>query len=272
MQIALIVNRAKPGASDCASTLQHLAAEAGVKVRTCADENLPEGFLDGCTVALAVGGDGTILGLVEAAVRSGVPLMGINFGKLGFMATFEAADAGEGFRKLIAGQCRETTRTLLKVRLANGRERLALNDVVIRTTSPRLLRLQVCDEGKLVNHHNADGLIFCTPSGSTAYNLSAGGPLLHPGARVLAMTPICPHTMSNRSFIFDEGAHLTVSLREMDDSVRVSVDGREVGGCELLPLEVGQSDQTLRVLEDPAVDYYQVVRRKLNWGELPGRG
>jgi NAD+ kinase len=143
MQIALIVNRAKTGASDCASTLQHLAAEAGVAVKTWEDENLPEGFLNGCTAALAVGGDGTILGLVEAAVKAGVPLMGINFGKLGFMATFEAAEAGEGFRKLLAGQCRETTRTLLRVRLAKGAERLALNDVVIRTTSPRLLRLEV---------------------------------------------------------------------------------------------------------------------------------
>lgn len=241
-------------------------------MRTCVEETLPDGFLDGCAAALAVGGDGTILGLVEAAVRADVPLLGINLGKLGFMATFEASEAGEGLRKLMAGECRATTRSLLRVRLADGCERLALNDVVVRTTSPRLLRLKVSDKGELVNHHTADGLIFCTPSGSTAYNLSAGGPLLHPDARVFAMTPICPHTMSNRSFIFDHGAHLTVNLRETDEAVRVSVDGRDVGGAEVLPLEVGQASERLRLLEDPAVGYYQVVRRKLNWGELPAHG
>jgi NAD+ kinase len=148
-----------------------------------------------------------------------------------------------------------------------GQHDLALNDVLIKdANSSRLVRLEVQADGELVTEYTCDGLIFSTPTGSTAYNLSAGGPLIHPGADVVAMTPICPHTLSNRSIIFRRGIKLRVYNRSEDASLLVAMDGqRNLKVCVDSPIRISVSRHTLPLVQRLDYSHFAVVRTKLKW-------
>jgi len=271
-RLALVVNRAKPGAAALAAELAKIARSRKVAVALTDKFPIPAGFLKNQDACCVLGGDGTILSVVGQAVAAQVPVFGINRGKLGFLATIPVREAKMIFPRLLAGDYHLARRTLLRARAADGRVALALNDIVLKHPGlSRLISLKVFSDGKLVNEYHGDGLILATPTGSTAYNLSAGGPLIHPHAQVLALTPICPHTLSNRAVIFSGSTRLEV--RGLDEEVQPAVtrDGQEcfVGG-KILPLEISLEERTLALLQPPGHSHFALLRDKLRWGNEGG--
>jgi len=270
-RIALVVNRSKPGAAALAAELAKIAKSKKTAVTMTDAFPIPAGFLKNQDACCVLGGDGTILSVVGEAVATQVPVFGINQGKLGFLATIPVREAKAIFTRLLAGDYHLARRTVLRARAADGREALALNDIVLKQPGlSRLISLQVFSDGKLVNEYHADGLIIATPTGSTAYNLSAGGPLIHPHAQVLALTPICPHTLSNRAVIFSGDTRLEVRGIEPGLQPVVTRDGQpcfEAG--RVLPLNVSLDKRTLALVQPPGHSHFDILRGKLKWGEEP---
>jgi NAD+ kinase len=208
------------------------------------------------------------LGVVAQAAEFRVPVFGINRGKLGFLANHPSENAAESLLAVLRGDFQMSKRALLASGPAGGRRRaLALNDVVISAgQDARMTRLRVSVDGVFVNSFLCDRLIVTTPTGSTAYNLSAGGPLIDPGAEVFAITPVCPHTLSNRSLIFPRGRILSVEDESEEAALSVSVDGvslpLERGA---FPLEISLAAENFMLLQPPGFSHFELLRNKLRW-------
>lgn len=269
--LAIVVNVQKTGAADLAHDLLAAAARARVEVRTTDSFPVPAGFLDNCDACCVIGGDGTLLGIAADAAQKQVPIIGVNRGHLGFLTTLSAEEARQHFEKILAGEFQIARRSLLQCRICcdDGDDRLltALNDIVIKDErNSHLVRLEVHADDKLVTDYVSDGLIITTPTGSTAYNLSAGGPLIHPDMAALAMTPICPHTLSNRTIIFPDDVCLRVSNRDPQARLQVSADGRQDPvRCDREPIRIMLSPLRLQLVQKTDYDYFTVVRKKLGW-------
>ncbi len=268
-RVALVVNRTKPGAAALAKALAKIAQSKKVEIALTDAFPIPAGFLKGFDACCVLGGDGTLLSVVGEAVAAQVPVCGINQGKLGFLATIPVKEAKTIFARLLAGDYHLARRTLLRAQAADGRVALALNDIVLKHPGQsRLISLQVFSSGKFVNEYYADGLLITTPTGSTAYNLSAGGPLIHPHAQVVALTPICPHTLTNRSVIFSGDTRLEIRGSEPGTAPAVTRDGQPCfEGGQALPLEVALDKRTLALLQPPGHSHFDILRGKLKWGE-----
>lgn len=265
--LGFVVNQTKSGAPELAKSLISIASGLGVKIRETTSFPVESGFLKGCDACCVIGGDGTLLGVVNEAAREQVPVIGVNRGSLGFLTTFSADEARTQFPSLLSGDFTVAQRSLLDCSIAPGEHRLALNDVLIKDEfSSHLVRLEVFADDELVTEYYCDGLIFSTPTGSTAYNLSAGGPLIHPGAEVIAMTPICPHTLSNRSIIFRHDVRLRVYHRDLNSRVLVALDGQQNQVmCENSPIEITLSKIRLPLAQRRGYSHFAVVRTKLKW-------
>ncbi|HEU5080548.1 MAG TPA: NAD(+)/NADH kinase [Opitutaceae bacterium] len=265
--LAFIVNDTKAGAPELAHDLVALARDCGVTTRLSANYPTETGFLKGCDACCVIGGDGTLLGVVTEAAKEQTPIIGVNRGSLGFLTTFSADEARAQFKAILGGDYSVAHRSLLDCSTSPGVHDLALNDVLIKDdSSSRLVRLEVFADEELVTEYYCDGLIFSTPTGSTAYNLSAGGPLIHPGADVIAMTPICPHTLSNRSIIFRHDVKLRVYNRGEGSRSLVAIDGqRKQVTCEDSPIEISLSQTRLPLAQSPGYSHFSVVRSKLKW-------
>jgi len=267
-RLAFVVNEQKAGACELAADLIGLAGAAGVATRTTQAFPLPEGHLDDIDACCVIGGDGTLLGAAPAAAAAGVPLIGVNRGSLGFLTTWTAEEARECLPALLAGDFAIGERALLSCRVGDTPPVAALNDILVKDASnSRLVRLEVFADDELVTDYLCDGLIFSTPTGSTAYNLSAGGPLIHPDAEVLAMTPICPHTLSNRSIIFRAGVRLRVrNLSEAASGLVIAADGRaRPAPAPGDAIEISLAPRRLRLIQRRGHGHFAVVRAKLNW-------
>src|SRR3954471_8897671 len=266
-KIAFVVNEDKTGAMELARTLVAVARQAGVKQKLTTRFPLNGGFLKGCDACCVIGGDGTLLGVAREAGREQVPIIGVNRGGLGVLTTFSAHQARAHFTALLGGDCHVQYRAMLDCMTGPDAHDLALNDVVIKDEiNSRLVRLEVFADDELVTDYTCDGLIFSTPTGSTAYNLSAGGPLIHPGADVIAMTPICPHTLSNRSIIFRDKVKLRVFNRNQSSNLLVAIDGqRKLKLSDGSPVEISISKIRLPLVQRADYAHFSVVRTKLKW-------
>jgi len=274
-KLAFVVNEQKTGAGELARSLMGIAQAAGIEITHTAEFPLPPGFLKGRDACCVIGGDGTLLGVAAESAREQVPIIGVNRGSLGFLTTFSADEAKAQFPGLLAGEFIIARRSLLDCSTGPGQHDLALNDVLVKDESPsRLVRLEVFADNELVTEYVCDGLIFSTPTGSTAYNLSAGGPLIHPSAEVIAMTPICPHTLSNRSIIFRRDVKLRVQNRGGSSRVLVAMDGqRNLVTCENSPIEISVSSLQLPLAQRADYSHFAVMRAKLKWsGGYTNRG
>lgn len=273
--ITIIVNRSKPGAERLAERIQNLAAELKRKVTTIHEFPVPNGALSNADLCCVIGGDGTILGIVEAASSNKVPVLGINLGRLGFMVHYNAAEIERILPDILDGNYRTEKRTLIRCSDNDGHTCLALNDLVVRSNGSRLVPLEISADGEVVNQYYADGVIFSTPTGSTAYNLSAGGPIVHPKASVLLVTPINPHTLSNRSIVLDGQVEITVAADDSDSgNIRVSADGREAfGGEAAFPINLQiDPEHHFELILPRAFSHYNLLRNKLSWaGDAPSR-
>ncbi|MEN3370456.1 MAG: kinase [Verrucomicrobiota bacterium] len=220
---------------------------------------------------VVLGGDGTILHAVGQLGDLIKPIFGINVGSLGFLTCANSSTYVEAVECIAAGKMVFSDRTLLEVTIKNPGKEVArvrgLNDAVFsRGEVSRLIRLKASVNGEALTEFNADGLIIATPTGSTAYSLSAGGPILAPGSGALVITPICPHVLTNRSIIVDEDAVIEIEVTERDHPVFLTVDGREP-----LPVATGavvefrKSQRVLPLASLPGVSFFGVVRQKLKW-------
>lgn len=266
-KLAFVVNEMKAGAPELARELATIARASDVSFKQTTRYPLPAGFLKGFDACCVIGGDGTLLGVARESAREQVPIIGVNRGSLGFLTTFSADEARGHFSDLLKGAFRIDRRAMLDCSTGGGVHDLALNDVLLKDeVNSRLVRLEVFADGELVTDYTCDGLIFSTPTGSTAYNLSAGGPILHPSAGVIAMTPICPHTLSNRSIIFRENVKLRVFNRSDESRLLVAMDGQrnlKVGARS--PVEITIAKLRLPLAQRADYSHFAVVRTKLKW-------
>ncbi len=227
-------------------------------------------------VLVILGGDGTLLHVADQASHHGIPVVGVNLGDLGFLTEVAAEDCFTAMEALLAGRVVVEDRMMLKARLrsVSGETpwQYALNDVVIsKEIVDRLVRLSTWANDEYITTYKADGVIFSTPTGSTAYNLSAGGPIAHPGLRSILVTPICPFMLESRPILLPAGMVLSTRLAGSEHDVKVIVDGRFAWDMEENDLlEVQAAEQPLRLISSPRKGYFEILRSKLNWGGSSG--
>lgn len=219
-----------------------------------------------CDAVVVVGGDGTFLRAAPLLAPSGVPVVAVNTGTFGFLATAEAEELEHLLDELLAGALREEERNLLEV-VSGGARALALNDVVLhRAEAARVVEYEVRVGGALVSRFSADGVCVSTPTGSTAYNLSAGGPVVCPQVGVMVITPICAHTLAMRSMVVSDGEHVLLQALSPDALVHLVVDGRVVRGLRRSEeVSVVRAKEVVRLLQRRGRTFYEVLRRKLGW-------
>lgn len=229
---------------------------------------------------LVLGGDGTLLGTAGRLAREGhdVPVLAVNFGSLGFLTEVTLPEVYGALERALDGTAPEERRLMLEaavVRAHGGQERhLALNDVVItKGALSRMIDLAASADGQFIARFKADGLIVATPTGSTAYNLSAGGPIVHPGVDAVLLTPIAPHTLTNRPVVLPASAVLDIRATAEDgrlvrEETYVTFDGQT--GVSLVPgdsLRITRAPYVLRLLKPVTRGYFEVLRQKLRWAE-----
>lgn len=266
-RIAFVVNPDRPGATELAAELMALAGKAAAK-RTELNQGrkLPRGYFKGCDAVCVIGGDGTLLGVVRSATREDVPIIGVNRGSLGFLTSYSADEARSQFRSIIKGEYCVATRALLDCSAGPGHSDSALNDVLVKNeVNSRLVRLEVFANDELVTDYLCDGIIFSTPTGSTAYNLAAGGPIIHPSAEAIAMTPICPHTLSNRTIIFRNDVKIRIFNRTEGSRLFVAIDGQRNSIVTGNAIEIALSPRKLSLVQPHAYSHFAVMREKLRW-------
>ncbi|MFZ9478280.1 MAG: NAD(+) kinase [Gammaproteobacteria bacterium] len=280
---ALVTRFADARVAESASQLaDHLAAR-GVTVLALEDEAerlpglrarfVPEAELAAVDLMVAIGGDGTLLYGAGLVAPRGTPLLGVNRGRLGFLTDVMPEDMLASVDAALAGQCSRDERPLLSAELitASGHvaRGLALNDVVMQThQSGHLIDYETWINQRFVNTHGGDGLVVATATGSTAYALSCGGPIVEPDLDVLVVAPICPHTLSDRPIVVAARSVIEMRLTDRPDSdAEVACDGRPLG--RLTPgdrLTVTAAPQRITLLHPSGYDYYRLLRSKLNWG------
>ncbi len=226
-------------------------------------------------VVIAFGGDGTLLDAASAVAHSqyDVPVVGVNLGRLGFLTEIGRSEMTDALEMIVLGRTTTETRLLLEGRVmrkgSQQATRLALNDVVVtRGALARMIEIDVNVDTDRVSHVKADGLIVATATGSTAYNLSAGGPILHPSADAVVLTPLAPHALTNRPIVLPAASRIQLTpLVEPDTDPVVTFDGQF--GVALEPgdtIEIARAARALRLLRTTSRTYFDMLREKLKWG------
>ena len=249
---------------------------------------LPEADL-----ALVLGGDGTLLTQARKIVDQKIPLIGINFGKLGFLAEFTINDVKQHWDQIAQLQCPISKRLLIELSVydqdvplwGNGvwqeykpiLSAVALNDIVVMSGPPfRMIDLDLAIDPKIYGSHatqfTADGVILATPSGSTAYNLSAGGPIISPGIAAISITPLCPHSLAFRPIVVNAKSNIWLHLLRANEGTTLMIDGQDS-----IHIQAGQQFMVrgyklpLRLVQNPDITYWQMLAKKLNWAARPRR-
>lgn len=244
---------------------------AGKGVETVVDQVTKD--LD---ILIILGGDGTLLQISDKASRYGIPVMGINLGGLGFLTAVSVKERFEALELLLQDKMKVEKRLLLKTRLLGGdgpeskstNYLYALNDVVIsKGDIEQIVNFRTWSDQEFITTYRADGLIFSTPTGSTAYNLSAGGPIVQPQLPCILVTPICPFMLESRPVLLSPAVTLITQLAGKADNVKVIVDGRFTWKMvENSRLEVKTASNPLHLISMPQKGYFEILRNKLNWG------
>jgi NAD+ kinase len=234
-----------------------------------ADHARASDWREGCDVVLSFGGDGTLLNTARHLGISKTPILGVNIGRLGFLTDVEVEHVRESIQLMEAGDFEVERRLTLEATVGDRDEKLrALNEILVtRTGSAHLISIEVAVDGVLLNRYWADGLIVATSTGSTAYSLSVGGPIIAPGSRVVVVTPVAPHTLTVRPIVLPFDSKIRVEVHSPDVSYTVAGDGvgptlTEPG----IPVNVRRSEDSVRLVKLPNRDYFDTLRKKLAWG------
>lgn len=224
-------------------------------------------------LVIAIGGDGTMLYASRLAREFATPILGINRGRLGFLADVTPMEMIDSVDRVLQGDFSTDSRLLLEARLtrSSGSEKVAyaLNDVVLqRRETGRMVDFETRMDGRYVNTHSGDGLIVATPTGSTAYALSCGGPIIEPHLDAIVVVPVCPHTLTDRPIVIAADRPVDVSLLERDDTkAEITVDGFSMGGFKPDDkLRISAANKRVTLVHPPGYDFYGILRSKLFWG------
>jgi len=292
-KVAILGRHEDPRVAEPITTLAEYLDQAGVEVLTAEDmslafeaRRLPEPELaDTADLIIAIGGDGAMLYAGQLARRGDIPLLGINRGRLGFLADVTPEEMLDSVGHVLAGEFTTDKRLVLEARLerpdADDTTALALNDVVLqRRETGRMLDFVTRMDGRYVNTHAGDGLVIATPTGSTAYSLSCGGPIIEPRLDAVVVVPVAPHTLSDRPIVLPANLGIELRLLERENTrAEIMADGHSMG--EIRPqdkLLVGASETRLTLLHPPGYDFFGILRSKLHWGhdsrkrDLPAEG
>ena len=232
-----------------------------------------------CDLVIVVGGDGSLLGAARALAGSGVPVLGINRGSLGFLTDIRPDELELKVAEVLKGDYLTESRFLLQAEVRRHGEAMgqgdALNDIVLHPgKSTKMIEFELYIDGHFVCTQKADGLIIATPTGSTAYSLSAGGPIMHPKLDAIVIVPMCPHTLSSRPIVVDSSSELKVVVSpDLQIYPLVSCDGQNHFTCTPGDtITVGKKSQKLTLIHPLDHNYYEVCRTKLGWGSRLGGG
>ncbi|HBA83449.1 MAG TPA: hypothetical protein DCZ95_05075 [Verrucomicrobia bacterium] len=278
--IGIVANCRKPQAASVLKRLAVKASELGLELIASEEtarllpgvKRLPESALSRrIDVLLALGGDGSMLHAVRTLKGANIPVLGVNLGSLGFMTSVTQEDLEHALESLAAGKFTTTERTVAECRVFRGRKQIghyrALNDIVTGWgTSARIISLELSINDEHVSSFACDGMIVSTPTGSTGHSLSAGGPILAPGAPAFVISVICPHTLSNRPLVVSNDSVVSVRVAQSMKKLLLSIDGQEE--LSLLKddrLTIRKSDRGVSFIHLPGYSYFSVLRQKLHW-------
>lgn len=222
---------------------------------------------------IVFGGDGTMLSVARLVAQKDIPILGVNLGGLGFITEVNLGEVKDAVEKMLDGKCAVEERLMLNVHIHRLGEKLSdyivLNDVVINKGAlARIIDLETFIDHRYVTTFKADGLIVSTPTGSTAYNLSAGGPIIYPTLKAVVITPICPHTLTNRPIVLRDKSFMEIILQSEQEDVFLTLDGQV--GVSLRKgdrIEIKQSKYKTKLLIPCEKDYFKILRAKMKWGE-----
>lgn len=270
--VLLVGLEEKPGSVETIQAHRRWIEEKCDVLGVVLDPAAPLAGAERADFVVAFGGDGLLLSTARRMQLRQVPIVGVNLGTLGYMAEFSVDEFREKFDAILSGELPPVDRMMLHCRVTeNGCERfrtVALNDVVVTSGSlRRMVRLQLTINGRPASTIYGDGLIVSTPTGSTAYNLAAGGPILHPRLEAIAVTPICPHTLTHRPLVITADSEVEMTPVSHVTGTLVIVDGQLTH--ELAPdnkVSVKRADVTVRLVENPQHTPYDMMQSKLHWG------
>ena len=280
----------KFGDPNVAHTLNQIAAHLRQRqLRVLVDESsarlIPDNGLEAasratigerCDLAIVMGGDGTILNAARSLVDYEVPILGINLGRLGFLADVSPSEIPHSLDQVLAGQFREARRSLLHAQVIHeghvASETDALNDVVIHKREvARMIEVDAFLDGRFLNAYRADGLIISTPTGSTAYALASGGPIIHPALEAVVVVPICPHTLTHRPIVVKADSVIEVVLNSANTTqTQITCDGQVSLAIESGDrIVIRKKDRKVRLIHPVGHDHFELLRAKLRWGLSP---
>ena len=278
VRVAIVAHPKKPDAPMAVVGVRRSLMKRGIEVvlepetAGLIGEAGVDDFSNGVDLVISLGGDGTLLETLHRIGPTEIPIAGVNIGTLGFLTACTDEEIDLLSDHLAGGEINIIGRSMLKVEMIDesgkAHEFLALNEAVLmRGETGRLVSLEARVDGELLNHYRADGLIVATPTGSTAYSMAAGGPLLEPHAKVFVITPICPHSMSNRSLVVAEDSVIELSPSGGgEEPILFSVDGRDILRIKRDSIvRVSRHEQTLRLVRLPGHSFYDILRKKLHW-------
>lgn len=278
--IGLIANPSKPGAGELLCDLIARFREKNFSI-TLEENSAPlagldngvplEELSDQVDLLVVLGGDGTILWMLRQLNEKVKPIAAINTGTLGFLTCATAEESGQLVDALATGQYNRSDRLVIAGQLERDGEVessfFALNEVTLcRGVDSRVIHVEACVNEQMANRYTGDGLILATPTGSTAYSLSAGGPLLQPGSNVFALTPICPHTLANRPLVVDAESRILFDVPEQRDDLSLMVDGQLVATIsDPAKVRMQRAEFSLPLIAMPDQNFYGVLHQKLGW-------
>jgi NAD+ kinase len=223
---------------------------------------------------LVLGGDGTLLSAAREAAPRGIPILPINLGSLGFLTSFTLEELYPALEEVLAGQFSISERVMLQVQRVSGgkildQQRVVNEAVVNKGALARMIEIELLIDGHFVCRYRADGLIVATPTGSTAYSMSAGGPIVHPSVEALVITPICPHTLSDRPVVVRDASAIEIKLAANAESVFLTLDGQTGVAMQAdNSVRITRAAEKLKLIQPPQKSYFEILRSKLKWGEI----
>jgi len=277
--VGLVLKRGAPGAREVARRVierlgrrgMHAVAEPEEAGALGCEAVEKAAMFDVAAAIVVLGGDGTYLATARLAGERRVPVLGVNLGGLGFLTEVGEDELAEALEEAVAGRAPIDSRSMLRavVRRAGGGEEVcqALNDAVLsRGALGRVIEIEARIDGRPLASFKGDGLIVATPTGSTAYALSAGGPIVHPSVRVFVVAPICPHTLSVRPLVIDDGVRLELRLATRNEDMVLTLDGQQAVpmGAEDV-VEIVRSPHPACLVRSPRMSFYDLLRTKLGW-------
>ncbi len=274
--VLIIANSTRPAVAEQAESLRSwIARHAEIVDVLEVHSPLPSPEAGQADLCVVFGGDGTLLAAARTLAGTAVPLLGVNMGKLGFLAEFDVEHMKRHIEEVLAGQVAPTERMMLDVKVGDCARHAfsspVANDVVFAAGAPfRMIELLVCRGSEQIARYPCDGLIVSTPTGSTAYNMSAGGPIMEPTLDAIVITPLAPHSLSMRPIVVRSDEPVRVTAESVNDGSAVIVDGQVSSGlCQGDVAEIRKAAAPARIIPHPGRGFFETLSNKLQWGHSP---